>query len=283
MIRCLILDEVHMVTADTFRLATLHTHSNVVRYGLTATIRSDDHQHQIEQHIRGKVLFRADVKSLIQLGLLSPVNYNFIKCKPSFDPSWPTIRLRNKPFSGGLNPCVLATALKLVRFHQGAKIMVMSDFKQPIRIFKRLLGKTALYVDGNIPDGDLRKHIYRKFETTPNQVLLVTRVGDIALDIPCTNVLIQLSWQHGNVIQAVQRGGRLARQKHDMSSPAQNYILVNDEEAPLRFSKQAATYIAQSGFTVTWANSSVTNIDQCKQVLPVHIWNAIGNDVKLLQ
>jgi superfamily II DNA or RNA helicase len=281
MISSILLDEVHMVTAETFSLAALAGCDNIVRYGLTATVRSKEHEEQISKSVNGPILYRACVNTLVRSGYLTEVRYNFLKCKPLFDASWPEISVRNRQFSSGLNPCVLTTALKLVDHHKGRKIIIMSDFKAPIKMFKRMLKSHALYVDGSVAR-DVRRAIYKRFESDSNKILCLTRVGDIALDIPSADVLIQLSYQYGNVIQTVQRGGRLARRK-ERKDVAENYILVCDEPTSVPFAKQAATYVRTCGFKVNWSHSSVIDQEECKKLIGETNWKTIGTQLLRLK
>lgn len=284
-IRCVMLDEVHLVTAPIFRMAVKEC--TPVKIGLTATFKDDDQQRIITQHV-GKIRYHVSVSLLVRLGHIAEVEYRFVKCRPLFADTWlpkTGVPAKNRPYVSGLNPGLLVTALNMiseyVRKRPDVKIMVMSDYKAPIKMFRLLMGASkCLYVDGEVPR-EVRVDIYHQFQTDAKaNVLLISRVGEIALDIPNTNVLIQLSWMHGNNVQAVQRGGRLARRKRSDANCGENYILVSDEPNVVEFAEKAAEYVRKNGFRTSWFTSDVCDVSVCERRFGSGLWRSLKEQVQ---
>lgn len=273
-----ILDEVHLVSADTFSRAVV---PDVANYGLTATFRSQEHQKQIQSILRAKTIHQVNVKQLVSSGHVADVNFNFVTCHRLYDETWPTISIKNQKFIYGLNPGLLVTALNLVRKHIQSKIMIISDFKLPIQVFKQIYRDRApvFFVDGSIPM-EIRKETYRRFEESSTGILMVTRVGDIALDIRSVRVAIQLSWQPGNVIQCLQRGGRLARRKSSGENIAHNYVLVNDDKDSLRYAQQFISSVRDYGYSVTCTRSDVESFEECRKHFREFVWKRMGTCIE---
>ena len=111
------------------------------------------------------------------------------------------------------NPIKLNTAEYLIKFHEerGDKIIVFSDNVWILEILAKRLKK--FFISGKV---DLRErmHILQSFQTSPNHnVVFLSKVGDNAIDLPCANVIIQISAHFGARRQEAQRLGRILRPK----------------------------------------------------------------------
>ena len=82
-------------------------------------------------------------------------------------------------------------------------------------------------------------------------VLIFSRVGDTAIDLPEASVLIQM-WSHGGSRrQETQRLGRILRPKPRSEGDDYNaafYSLVNADSRELRFSSRRQRYLVDQGY-----------------------------------
>ncbi len=70
-----------------------------------------------------------------------------------------------------------------------------------------------------------REELYRAFRAGEIRKLVLSKVGNFAIDLPDANVMIQVSGTFGSRQEEAQRLGRILRPK-DGSEPAHFYTLV---------------------------------------------------------
>lgn len=109
----------------------------------------------------------------------------------------------------------------LIKFHEskGHKILVFVDNIAILKDYALLLGRP--YICGEIPSQE-REKILQFFQHLADwNVLLISRVGDVGIDLPDANVAIEISSLFGSRRQETQRLGRILRPKE--SSKDQQY------------------------------------------------------------
>ena len=57
-------------------------------------------------------------------------------------------------------------------------------------------------------------------------ILLMTKVGDISIDIPNANIIIQVSSHYGSKMQEAKRFGRILRAKKDIFSKYNSFFIL---------------------------------------------------------
>lgn len=257
-----LLDEVHLAPADSFR-ATLNHIMCMVKVGLTATLVREDGQIEDINYIVGPKLYEADWQSLTKQGYLAKVNCYHVVCP--FSEYFMREYLgadcdgvaKGDPILYEMNPNKLETARILMEYHEkrGDKILIMADRIQVVEFFGTkyhrymILGKTSI---------EEREELFEKFRANKIQTLIMTRVGDIAVDLPNANVLIQISAQGASRRQETQRVGRVMRAYGDKQSYF--YSLVTQHTPEEHYSYLRFSYLADQGYAyapLPW--SSITN------------------------
>lgn len=84
------------------------------------------------------------------------------------------------------------------------------------------------------------------------KVLFLTRVGDVALDVPDANVIIQISSNYGSRLQEAQRLGRILRKGRQYHAASQFnaffYTLISTDTAEVYFSAKRRRYLVDQGY-----------------------------------
>jgi DNA excision repair protein ERCC-3 len=92
-----------------------------------------------------------------------------------------------------------------------------------------------------------RAEMYSSFKTTSGgSVLLLSQVGDVAVDLPEASVIIQVSSHFGSRRQEAQRFGRILRAKpgaDDGQANATFYTLVSKSTQEMYFSPKRQQYL----------------------------------------
>ena len=225
----LILDEVHKVPAPIFSTACGMVFRRTT-IGCTATlIRSDGRIKDLDALIGGPVRFSISYETLTGQGLFPEVEDKTLSVPmhTSFGDRMEGGEF-NKQLLATLNPNKLSLASMIVRKHQ-QKSIVFCDWvralapttsflraTQPLPVFGPLSGaskprerESTLSAFRNLPTGG---------------VLVISRIGEMALDVPDAAICIQISHTR-SAEAAVQRRGRITR-KSDGKQP-KSFILVS--------------------------------------------------------
>jgi DNA excision repair protein ERCC-3 len=81
-------------------------------------------------------------------------------------------------------------------------------------------------------------------------ILLMTKVGDISIDIPNANVIIQISSHFASRMQEAQRFGRILRPKKDIFSEynAFFYTVVSKNTNEMTYSNKRHRFLVDQGY-----------------------------------
>ena len=250
----MLLDEVHQVAARTFeKVLNLQAHC---RLGLTATLVREDGKDANLSYTVGPKLYEANWMDLTRAGYLANVQVCEVWC--------PMVREFYLEYLGAksgfrkqalavLNPVKCWVLHKLLRKHQsrpGDKIIVFCDSVVVLQAYAQAFGVPVVH--GSVKQSE-RAHIIRAFRTNPEvNTLFLSRVGDVALDVPDANVLIQLSAMGGSRLQEAQRLGRILRKgKQQTGGPGFNAYFYNLVSTDTREEYDAARrrrYLADQGY-----------------------------------
>lgn len=264
----MVFDEVHVVTATTFSRAAVMFGDRVhVKIGLTATLKHEGHE-QLVQELVGPVIHESNIQELIELGVIARVHHHYVRCPVLFDPTWAAARNKDQKKRMhvlGLNPGLLLVARRLIRASlssiQHPKIMVISDYLAPLFMLRTMVTDIrSVMVYGKTSEAD-QHDIFRRFKNNSDcNVLFISRLGDMALDLPHVNVLIQLTHFAGSLSQPVQRGGRVARKKMQGVNTAKNYVLFSDDPRAEHFAKMTFTHLTTKGFRPDWMDPAMSAV-----------------------
>ncbi|PHJ16010.1 tfiih basal transcription factor complex helicase xpb subunit [Cystoisospora suis] len=152
------------------------------------------------------------------------------------------------------NPTKLMTCEWLLRYHEarGDKVLVFSDNVFALLHTAKALNRPFIY--GQVSAVE-RVAILNKFknESTFNSLFL-SKVGDNAIDIPCANVVIQISFNFASRRQEAQRLGRILRAKPQSADEGENfnaffYSLISKDTLEMVYADKRQQFIIDQGYS----------------------------------
>lgn len=256
----LIFDEVQFVPAPAFRRINEIIRSHC-KLGLTATLVREDDLIKDLQWLIGPKLYEANWLELQEKGFLAKVICQEIWCPmtAAFYREYLRSDSAKKRRLWSCNPIKLLTCEYLLKYHEakGDKVIVFSDNLFALLHVARTLNRPFIY--GKVSSAE-RIIILNKFknETTFNSIFL-SKVGDNALDIPCANVVIQISFNFASRRQEAQRLGRILRPKTKTDEHGFNaffYSLVSKDTQEMIFADKRQQFIIDQGYAYNVSSSA---------------------------
>ena len=251
----MILDEVHIAPANTFRqvLNIVRAH---VKVGLTATLVREDEKIMDLNFLIGPKLYEGNWMELQNLGYIARVMCGEVRCPMTGEfyreylaqVDDPTLRLRLCV----MNPNKFRACQFLIDYHEKRhdKIIVSSDDIFALKTYAKKLGKP--YIAGEVSHAE-RRNILENFRQNPIiKTIFVSRVADTSFDLPDANVLIQISSHGGSRRQEAQRLGRISRAKKG-SNPqdyhAFFYSLISQDTVEMTYSTKRQSFLVNQGYS----------------------------------
>lgn len=235
-------DEVHLLPAPVFRLtAELQARR---RLGLTATlVREDGREGDVFALIGPK---RHDVpwRELEKSGHIAAASCFEVRVPlpESLELPYAHAEAREQPRIAGENPLKLSVLRRLAERHAGDRVLVLGSYLAPLDAAGRLLD--APVVTGETPHAQ-RERAYADFRSGRIRRLVLSRVGNFAIDLPEANVLIQLSGTMGSRQEEAQRLGRVLRPK---PGGATFYTLVTRDTVEQENALHRQLFLTEQGY-----------------------------------
>jgi len=239
-----IYDEVHMLSAPVFR-ATADIQATR-RLGLTATlVREDGHEEDVFTLI-GPKRFDVPWRVLEREGWIAEALCREIRVPMDRDlrKRYVIEGLRRQFRLGAENPAKLDVLEALLAVHRGDLILVIGQYLDQLDQVAERIG--APLITGKTPKEE-RIERYAEFSSGRAPVLIVSKVGNFAVDLPEARVIIQLSGTFGSRQEEAQRLGRVLRPKAD-GRGARFYTLVTDESTEQDFAPHRQLFLTEQGY-----------------------------------
>jgi DNA excision repair protein ERCC-3 len=240
----IIYDEVHLLPAPVFRItAELQVRR---RLGLTATlVREDGHEEDVFSLIGPK---RYDVpwKTLEAQGWIAEAECIEIRHRMDDElrMEYALASRRAKFRLASENPAKLAIVESLLAGHTDDLVLIIGQYLDQLHALAEHID--APIITGRTPNSE-RERLYAQFRSGELKHLVVSKVGNFAIDLPDANVLIQLSGTFGSRQEEAQRLGRILRPKKD-GSIAKFYSLVTRESTEQEFAMNRQLFLTEQGY-----------------------------------
>jgi len=267
-------DEAHTLPAQTFRnvVDTVPVH---IRLGLTATMVREDEKTTDLRHLVGPVLYKITPIELETQGHLAKAYISSVTCplpqvwKRKYDD---VKAQRAKAGIYSFNPTKLAVVKWLRRKLEPlrAKILICTDMLLLLNALAEDMGLTECIIEGATPELERTQRI-KKFNDNEIDILLLSKVGDTALNIPKAEVMIQLSSQTGSRRQEAQRLGRILRPCSE-GKKAYFYSLYTPDTREEENMNSRREYIQAMGYTyqnMACTSFEVDDIDNLDELMGV--------------
>ena len=241
----IIYDEVHLLPAPVFRLtAEIQARR---RLGLTATLVREDHAEDDVFSLIGPKKYDVPWKVLEKQGWIATATCTEIRVDLPDD-----LRLeyalatpRTQVRIGAENPLKLQLIERLIEQHKGDRILIIGQYLSQLHELAEQI--RAPIITGHTPNSE-REILYEDFRTGRIGTLIVSKVGNFAIDLPDANVLMQASGTFGSRQEEAQRLGRILRPKGE-GNIARFYTLVTRDTKDQDFAANRQLFLAEQGYS----------------------------------
>ena len=218
----IIYDEVHLLPAPVFRFTAEIQATR--RLGLTATLIREDGKEKEVFSLIGPRKYDVPWRSLEGGGWIADAECVEVRVEldPELKEDYQLAGRRGKFRIASENPFKMEAIKNLVRRHANDHILILGQYLDQLQLVADELG--APLITGKTPQ-QTRDELYGGFRSGEIRTLVVSKVGNFAVDLPDANVAIQISGTFGSRQEEAQRLGRILRPKQD-SGCAVFYSLV---------------------------------------------------------
>ena len=286
----MIIDEVQLLPAKTFSMIIKEKFKSHCKLGLTATLVREDEGIQDLYLLLGPKLYEANWLDLQNDGFLARV-----KCVEIWSEMHPTfykkfLELENEKNAGEFqkllyvsNPTKYLITLLLLEKHKGDKIIIFSDNLITVEQYNKFFLQKNLnfrMIHGKIGDKDRIKFLNEFRSESGVNILLMTKVGDISIDIPNANVIIQISSHFASRMQEAQRFGRILRPKKDIFSEynAFFYTVVSKNTNEMTYSNKRHRFLVDQGYYFSIINDIGNILKNKTEREKIEILEKLKND-----
>jgi DNA excision repair protein ERCC-3 len=252
----IIYDEVHLLPAPVFRMtAELQARR---RLGLTATfIREDGRQEDVFSLI-GPKKYDVPWKELEKQGWIATADVVEIRIPLPDEQrlSYALADTRQKHRLAAENPLKDEVAKQLLAKHAVDQIIIIGMYVEQLETISERYDIPLITGDTTVRQ---RRKLFDQFKAGQLQRLVVSKVGNFAIDLPNANVMIQVSGTFGSRQEEAQRLGRILRPKTD-GQLAHFYTLVTKDTQDQEFGAKRQLFLTEQGYryTILYANEIAT-------------------------
>jgi len=240
-----IYDEVHLLPAPVFRVTADIQAKR--RLGLTATLVREDRREDEVFSLIGPKKYDVPWKVLERQGWIASAHCVEVRI-PLLDDikySYLSAGSREKFRIASENPSKVEVVQSLLDTHGDDLILIIGQYIDQLKQLSKILGVPL--ITGKMPNRE-RAVLYDKFRKGEIKVLMVSKVGNFAIDLPDANVAIQVSGTFGSRQEEAQRLGRILRPKSD-GSLAYFYSLVTRDTREEHFANNRQLFLTEQGYS----------------------------------
>lgn len=142
------------------------------------------------------------------------------------------------------NPDKIHVVEDLLKKHKHERVLILAMYLSQIENFSNHFGIPV--ITGATPN-DKRDELYERFRNGDLKTLILSKVGNFAIDLPDASVAIQISGTFGSRQEEAQRLGRILRPKKN-GEQASFYSVVTRETKELDFAMKRQLFLAEQGY-----------------------------------
>jgi DNA excision repair protein ERCC-3 len=241
----IIYDEVHLLPAPVFRITAQIQARR--RLGLTATLVREDGRQEDVFSLIGPKKYDVPWRELETQGWIAEATCTEIRVAlpDELRMEYAVAEWRSKYRLASENPAKDDVVADLLERYRGSRILIIGQYlKQLRRLSKRF---DLPLIMGSTPSSE-REDLYHRFRRGEVPHLILSKVGNFAIDLPDANVLIQVSGTFGSRQEEAQRLGRILRPKTG-GEIAHFYTLVTRDTRELDFAHHRQLFLTEQGYT----------------------------------
>ncbi|MHC4953708.1 MAG: DNA repair helicase XPB [Planctomycetota bacterium] len=241
----IVYDEVHLLPAPVFRFTAEIQATR--RLGLTATLVREDEKEDEVFTLIGPKRYDVPWKVLERQGFIAPATCTEVRIPLDEDDRmrYAGSDRRSKFRIASENRRKLGTIMQLLDRHEGDLVLVIGQYLRQLQKVAAVM--QAPIITGKTPN-DERIELYGKFRSGEIKRLIVSKVGNFAIDLPDASVLIQISGTFGSRQEEAQRLGRILRPKSD-NGQAHFYTLVTRDSLDQDYAQNRQLFLTEQGYS----------------------------------
>lgn len=240
----IVYDEVHLLPAPVFRVSAEVQATR--RLGLTATLVREDGKEGDVFALIGPKRYDVPWKTLEAQGWIATATCTEIRLPQPISRyvEYAQSTDRERVRIASENPAKKAVVEELIETHKGESILVIGQY---ISQLEELAAELDLpLITGQTPQRE-RERLYKDFRDGRIPALIVSKVGNFAIDLPEASVMVQISGTFGSRQEEAQRLGRILRPKED-GRQAHFYSLVTRDTREQEFSLHRQLFLVEQGY-----------------------------------
>ena len=242
----MIYDEVHLLPAPVFRLSTEMQATR--RLGLTATLVREDHKETEVFSLIGPKKYDIPWRILEAQGWIATADCNEIRIPmdPELKMKYALAPVRDKITLASTNPEKTDIVERLLKYFSKPddRVLIIGQYIDQLEALSEDL--QIPLITGKTPNKE-REKLYGAFRSGAQKNLMVSKVGNFAIDLPDANVLIQISGTFGSRQEEAQRLGRVLRPKSD-GGAAHFYSIVTQDSKEQEFAMNRQLFLTEQGY-----------------------------------
>jgi len=240
----IIYDEVHLLPAPVFSItAELQARR---RLGLTATLVREDGRESEVFSLIGPKKYDVPWKVLERQGWIATAECVEVRIllDPALRMEYALADARHKYRIAATSPAKYSVLEQLLHKHEDDQVLIIGMYLEQLGRLQERYGFAL--ITGETPARE-RSQLYNRFRAGELRRLIISKVGNFAIDLPDANVMIQLSGTFGSRQEEAQRLGRILRPKQD-GQLAYFYTLVSRDTQDQEFSANRQLFLTEQGY-----------------------------------
>jgi DNA excision repair protein ERCC-3 len=248
----IIYDEVHLLPAPVFRV-TAHIQARR-RLGLTATLVREDGREADVFSLIGPKKYDVPWRELETRGWIAEATCTEIRVAmpDALRMEYAVAEWRNKYRIASENPAKDDVVARLLDRYRNSRVLIIGQYLHQLRELRKRFDIPL--ITGQTPQSE-REDLYDKFRKGEVRQLILSKVGNFALDLPDANVLIQVSGTFGSRQEEAQRLGRILRPKSG-GEVAHFYTLVSRDTREQDFAHHRQLFLTEQGYSYAIVDGS---------------------------
>jgi DNA excision repair protein ERCC-3 len=245
----IVYDEVHLLPAPVFRVTAQIQARR--RLGLTATLVREDGREGDVFSLIGPKKYDVPWRELEGRGWIAEAACTEIRVTfPKSDErdermEYAVAEWRDKYRLASENPAKDGLVRRLIERYRGEHVLIIGQYLKQLRRLAEQLEVPLITGSTSIAE---REDLYGRFRTGEIRTLILSKVGNFAIDLPDANVLIQVSGTFGSRQEEAQRLGRILRPKSDGQN-AHFYTLVTRNTREEDFAEHRKMFLTGQGYS----------------------------------
>ena len=243
----IIYDEVHLLPAPVFRITSEIQARR--RLGLTATLLREDGREEDVFSLIGPKKFDVPWRVLEAKGFIAEAQCHEVRLGLPDDArmDYAVAEWRDKFRMASENTAKDDLVAQLLDRHNDPndRVLIIGQYLKQLR---RIASRFELPLITGQTSNPEREDLYGRFRRGEIRRLVLSKVGNFAIDLPDANVMVQVSGTFGSRQEEAQRLGRILRPKAG-EAPASFYTLVTRDTREMDFAHHRQLFLTEQGYS----------------------------------